>query len=559
MLRYFFKYKKHIIALAILIIIEPSLNSYLNLWLANIFDTAVLGSTVTIIIRMLLIGFSVWLFKRLIVFVLDVIKNNFMCNIRLDIKNDLFKNALYKQSYDISRLGGSGEYTSIFINDINILEQRYYSKIVDLAVCISSIVINGLAFFYLNVKLALPIMIFGGIVSVIPWFASKQLNRSNYKYSENLSKLTQRLKEFFSAYPAIKNYAIEKGILENFQSVNYDTEKSKFDSEYELNLANCIGSTLSWFTQIVAIGLGLIMIIKGEVLIGTVIAARSFASDIAEPLQGIISNLNSVRSVKMILKKMDDMTSPKSGNKELNSEPISDKPDLEYRSVSLEIQNNKILDDFSFNFENGKKYLIIGKNGSGKSTLFKLLKKKHEEYEGEILLGGKEIRKMSSEEIASLSSYLTESVVLMSGDINSNVKFFRDVSDDVLKEAIEKARINLNTSRQLLDLGSNISSGEQRRIEIARSMCNCSSIMIFDEVISTLDVKTAFDIENMILNYDKTVIVISHNFSGKLIKRYDEILVMNDGKLIAHGNYDHLLKTCDEFKEICEIKFGVES
>ena len=81
--------------------------------------------------------------------------------------------------------------------------------------------------------------------------------------------------------------------------------------------------------------------------------------------------------------------------------------------------------------------------------------------------------------------------------------------------------------------------------------------MIFDEVISTLDIETAFEIEAQALGLEnKTVIVISHNFSGKLLKKYDEIIIMNEGKLIDSGSYDYLIDTNEYFRNICEIKFG---
>ena len=81
--------------------------------------------------------------------------------------------------------------------------------------------------------------------------------------------------------------------------------------------------------------------------------------------------------------------------------------------------------------------------------------------------------------------------------------------------------------------------------------------MVFDEVVSTLDIETAYEIEKLALGFkDKTVVFISHNFSGKLIKEYDEILVMKDGKLLSHGKYDDLINECTYFKKICKIKFG---
>ena len=112
-------------------------------------------------------------------------------------------------------------------------------------------------------------------------------------------------------------------------------------------------------------------------------------------------------------------------------------------------------------------------------------------------------------------------------------------------------------NRVISDEGRNISSGEQRRIEIARSLIESVKFLVFDEVVSTLDIETAYEIEKLALSFkDKTVVFISHNFSGKLIREYDEILVMKKGKLISHGKYDDLIEKCSYFKKICNIKFG---
>ena len=111
--------------------------------------------------------------------------------------------------------------------------------------------------------------------------------------------------------------------------------------------------------------------------------------------------------------------------------------------------------------------------------------------------------------------------------------------------------------RDINDDGRNISSGEQRRIEIARSLLSSVKVIVFDEVVSTLDIETAYEIEKMALGLrDKTVIFISHNFSGKLIREYDEILVIQDGLLLDHGPFDKLIESCDYFKRVCQIKFG---
>ena len=82
-------------------------------------------------------------------------------------------------------------------------------------------------------------------------------------------------------------------------------------------------------------------------------------------------------------------------------------------------------------------------------------------------------------------------------------------------------------------------------------------MIVFDEVVSTLDIETAYEIEKMALDFkDKMVVFISHNFSGKLIRDYDDILVVQNGSLLTHRTYDELINSCDYFRRICEIKFG---
>ena len=200
---------------------------------------------------------------------------------------------------------------------------------------------------------------------------------------------------------------------------------------------------------------------------------------------------------------------------------------------------------------------MVGLNGSGKSSLFRILKRWFPKCTGKITVDGVEISSLENRQLSRAVSYMNENVSLFSGTVQENISLFRSYSEDDFNNAIRDAQVRLSLNREISDEGRNISSGEQRRIEIARSLLESVGVLIFDEVVSTLDIETAYEIEKLALGFrEKTVIFISHNFSGKLIREYDEILVMGDGKLIAHGSYNELLESCDYFKRICEIKFG---
>lgn len=564
MLKQLLKQKWYILIIFILIIAEPSINSVLNFWLQRLFNAAAPGVEKALLLRMLTAGFLLWILKRVVNFTSSLLKTRFICNAKQEVKHKLFANLLGLDTSNISRIAASGEYISLFTNDITILETRFFNQIVALISNIFSVAILGTSFLALNKKLAISILVFGIITMFVPVAFSKNLNAKNLLYSECISKFTQRMKEYFVAYPTIKNYAIEKIVAKKFDELNIGTEEAKFEADYALTLANNIGSLLSWFMQFIGVGFGLMLVVNGEIMIGTVVAAQSFASDLANPLQNIICNINSIRSVKEIVKKIERLSlgtlnSGNTFNKNCfnNADERNKGFEISFDKFSLAIGNKTIIDTFSFTFEEGKKYLIVGLNGSGKSTLFKALKKWYKATDGRILFAGKDITELKSGDLSKVISYLNEDVSLFSGTVRDNISLYRQYNEEVFQQAISEAQIKLNLEREIGDEGNNISSGEQRRIEIARSLLEAAKVLIFDEVVSTLDIESAYEIERMALNFkDQTVIFISHNFSGKLIKEYDEILVMEAGRLLDHGTYEELLSSCEYFKRICEIKFG---
>lgn len=567
MIKLLLKYRWYIATIFALILIEPSLNSVLNFWLQRMFNSAAPGAEIIQIVRLLTIGFLLWMLKRIVGYASTILKARYICNAKQDLKYQVFSNLLKFDTANLSAIASSGEYISLFTNDINLLETRFLNQVISLISGIFSVVILGASFFALNVKLAAAIIAFGVIAMFVPLIFSKPLNEKSLAYSGRISAFTQRIKEYLVAYPTIKNYSIEKTISDKFEKINMETEDAKFESDYALNLANSVGQLLSWFMQFIGVGLGLILVVKGEITVGTVIAAQSFANDLASPLQNIIMNVNSIQSVSTLVKKFDVYSTQQRVVDAVDAAavPVIAQPDkicdegreIEFSDVTLMIEDKTIIDHFSFRFEKGKKYLMVGLNGSGKSSLFRALKKWFPQCQGKITIDGMEISSLDNDQLSHAVSYMNENVSLFSGTVRDNVSLFRSYSSDDFDRAIQNAQVRLNLNREIGDEGRNISSGEQRRIEIARSLLESVGVLIFDEVVSTLDIETAYEIEKLALGFDeKTVIFISHNFSGKLIKAYDEILVMGDGQLLAHGSYDQLMESSEYFRKICEIKFG---
>ncbi len=539
-------------------IVDPLVNSKLNFWLQDLFNIAS-ADTVSfiLVIRFLIIGFLIWILKRVLSYISSVTQSYIVCKVKNDVKINMFRRLVKLDSSKLFEREDSGKFLSFFTNDINLLEQKYLNAIFGLISGVFSLVIMGAAFLKMNMLLGVFIVAFGLISMLVPVAFTKMLNSKNYRYSYEMSRFTLRLKEYLDAYPTIKNYGIEKEIEEKFKEINSRTKVSKFDYESSLALSNNVGSILSWFMQFMAVGIGLLLVTRGEILIGTVIAARSFSSDLAMPMQTIIINLNSIKSVKTVVSKMEELAH--SGDEAPSDGDVIHETDgvtVEFKDLTVEYKGRAVVDHLSFVFERGKKYLIVGKNGCGKSTMFKTLKKRIPKYEGDILINGKSFQLLSNAELSRNISYLNEKVSLFSGKVSDIITLYRTPDRTRYDEAVQKAKINIDLDRDIIDGGINVSSGEQRRIEVARSLINSVNFIVFDEVISTLDIETAYEIEKMILGYtDKTIVFISHNFSGLLMREYDEIIYMGDGKIIAHGHYDELILN-EHFKRLLKIKFG---
>ena len=377
MFRYLIKNKWYIVAIVLLMIAEPSINAWLNFWQQDLFNSATVGTEKVLILRLLIIGFAVWLSKRFVTYTSGVVKARFVCNAKENIKHDVFLNMLQLNTANMRERASSGEYLSVFVNDITILEQKYFDGLFGLIGGLFSRVILGMSFVILNTKLALAILAFGFVTMFVPVAFANTLSTKNLKYSVKLSHFTQKLKEYFGAYSTIKNYAIEQSIADKFHAANSDSEDAKFEVDAVMSLANNVGSMLSWFMQFMGVGLGLIYVIRGDILVGTVIAARSFASDLAAPLQDIVFSLNSIRSVKKIVKKIDELSQTAPGipeqDRSSGTDAFEQHPTVLFEDLTIEVEGKHIVDHFSFTFKSGKKYLIVGKNGAGKSTMFKAL------------------------------------------------------------------------------------------------------------------------------------------------------------------------------------------
>ncbi len=557
--RYLWKRKFNVLLFMALAVAGTVSDTVFQLFIAPLFDLVQVGQYQQVIVRLSWM-FLWYLSYRLLNYYSELAAIYVINAVRKDIKQDLFSAAITRLLPDHADKN-TGEYIAEFTNDITIIENKFLIPCKEIFSYIITIVATGVAIFTIDIRMALVILAGAALCVLIPVLTTNYTSGRMMSFLSRFDHFVQHLKDLFGAFFTFKNYAIEDRVIEVFSEENRKVEDSKYKAEMALIIMNNIVGRISWSIELLVVIIGLIGVINGQLSIGSVFAAYMLAGNLGRPLQSFAGRVSSTRSVKGIEKKFMALhKAAKIRSSREDDEKETGLFDIELENVKLRIKDKVILDDISFVFEKGKKYLIIGNNGSGKSTMAKILKSNYRSYSGNVKLNGYPLNSEEGAGYVRWISYSNENVSLLSDTVRNNILLYRNCTEERLNQAIKMADFTLPLEREVGENGRFLSSGERRKLEIARSLIADPKVLIFDEVVSTLDVETAYEIEKLILSLnERTVIMISNAFSGQLLDSYDQIILMHDGKIIAHGRHRELLESCSEYQYIYNIRCGGRS
>ena len=223
-----------------------------------------------------------------------------------------------------------------------------------------------------------------------------------------------------------------------------------------------------------------------------------------------------------------------------------------------------VLHDIDFVAEPGKTTAIIGSTGCGKSTLVNLIPRLYDVTGGQITLDGKDIRNITMADLREEIGFVPQKGVLFSGTIASNLRFGKDdASDEQIKKAAEIAQatefIEAKDDKydsSIAQGGSNVSGGQKQRLAIARAIAKDPKIFIFDDSFSALDLKTDAALRKALAENvkDSTVIIVAQRIST--ILHAEQILVLDDGRIVGKGTHEELLKNCSVYQEIAKSQLS---
>ena len=231
-----------------------------------------------------------------------------------------------------------------------------------------------------------------------------------------------------------------------------------------------------------------------------------------------------------------------------------------FDNVSFKYNNaeNDVLSNISFTAEPGQTTAIIGSTGSGKSTLINLIPRFYDVTEGKITFDGTDIRDLKQHDLRENIGFVPQKGILFSGDIASNLRYGRnDATNEEIKQAAQVAQSEefIESKPQKYNSpisqgGTNVSGGQKQRLAIARALVKKAPVYIFDDSFSALDFKTDAALRKALKKYtgNSTVIIVAQRIST--IMHAEQIIVLDDGKIVGKGTHNELLKNCPTYKEI---------
>lgn len=412
--------------------------------------------------------------------------------------------------------------------------------------------------FFINWQLALLVLLVFPPVLMLTQYVRNRLREMYAITRSSLAKGTGFLQECLFGVKTVQLYGAEEEVEAKYHGYTEEFLRAQLKTnKYDATLFSVI-------TGITTITIGLIIwygsgkVLAGVVSLGVLIAFINTLEKVFVPLRDFTSQIAAIQRSFAAFEHIEELfVEPleEDGRTLLPAETLKDKlatfESLEFKNVRFRYAGAGpyVLDDVSFTLNKGQQLALVGTTGSGKSTIIRIMNKTYMDYEGSILLNGIELSRIPKDAMLPLFSLMQQDVFLFEQNIHFNISLGDDkISDDAVVDAAQYVYAHdfiLGLPRhyqfELKNNGSNMSAGQTQLISFARAVAQGGQVMMLDEATSSVDSITENLIQKAIsrLFEEKTVIAIAHRLST--IRHSDQILVLNQGKIVEQGNHQDLL------------------
>lgn len=513
----------------------------------------------------LLTVLGLYLLSALFMFIEGWLMSNISQNLTYDIRKDISKkiNTLPMGYFEQRTVG---ETLSRVTNDVDTLGQslnQSFTQIIANTTMVLGVLVMMFTISPLMTLIAIVILPVSGVLL-------GALTKASQKYftgqQKSLSDVNGQVEESYAGQNIISAFNHKDKSIKEFNAKNgelYATSwKANFFSGLMFPVINFVGN-LGYVGIVFSGGL---LVAKGTIGVGDIQAFIQYIRNFTQPIGQIAQSMTEIQKMAAAGERIFEFLDAKDEEVVETTEVIENKEgNVIFDHVRFGyVEDQIIIKNFTSDVKKGEMVAIVGPTGAGKTTMVKLLMRFYELNGGSISIDGKDISKLSKEELRSYFTMVLQDTWLFKGTIMENLRYGRlDATDEEVIEAAKAAHIHhfIKTlpggyDMELNEDASNISQGQKQLLTIARAILADKPILILDEATSSVDTRTEVLIQKAMnkLMEGRTTFVIAHRLST--IRNADKILVLKDGDIIEQGNHDELLEQKGFYSELYQSQFA---
>lgn len=485
--------------------------------------------------------------SSIFLWIMNGINNRIVYGISSDLRKRAFT-SFVNARYEFVDSYSEGDILSRIIVDCDGISEGLLLGFNQFFVGVVTIVITFSFMLSINIYLAVAVLVMTPLSLVVARFISKKCNTYFASQAKVRGEITDLSSDIITMKQVINNEEAEEYFKDKFLEKNAENEKVSRKAIFYSSLTNPLTRLVNAICYaLVTLGGGYLAI-TGSITIGGLTSFLAYASQFAKPFNDISSVITELQNSFVCIDRIYELID--APTEHLDNE-IDDNRDVEtdiiFNHVGFGYTDKKTIDDITFTVPKGKKMGIVGPTGCGKTTIMKLLLKYYDYMEGEILLGGVNIRDMSADRVRSMMGLMFQETFLISGTVMDNIRMGN--SESTREDAIRAAKecnahefiMNLPDGYDTKVKEGNLSEGQRQLICITRLMLRDSNIILLDEATSSIDILNEKLIQEAFLKImkNKTTIIVAHRLST--IIDADIILVIKDGKVEEMGTHNELL------------------